>query len=238
MHRLAKTFVERPDEVLKELVELAVELTGADSAGISLESGTDQEFYHWVASAGAYSEFLNALLPRYPSACGICLERGKPQSFRVHPRFFELLGVSAPSVTDGLLLPWRADGTEGTIFVMAHGRTEAFDIEDCKLMEALANSAALAIRQSRLRRLELEQERTHAARGMAHDLAHEVNNPLQGITNQLYLAEQSDNEGERRMASQLLPEFDRLNSVTRRHLGVPTWEHSQLRSTPDSPDQR
>jgi hypothetical protein len=75
---------------LQELVNAAVELCGADSAGISLEKTdrTETEFYHWVATADQYSEFPNALLPRYPSACGVCLERGRPQLFRVGLRFF------------------------------------------------------------------------------------------------------------------------------------------------------
>jgi hypothetical protein len=50
MERLARAFVEKPDTVLQELVNVAVELCGADSAGISLEQdqGTDSNFYHWV----------------------------------------------------------------------------------------------------------------------------------------------------------------------------------------------
>jgi hypothetical protein len=85
MERLARAFVERPDTILQELVNAAVELCGADSAGISIEKegGSDTDFYHWVATAGQYSSFLNAVLPRYPSACGLCLERGQPQHFRV-----------------------------------------------------------------------------------------------------------------------------------------------------------
>src|ERR1700727_716546 len=69
MQRLARAFVDNPDTILQELVNAAVELCGADSAGISIEKegGTDKEFYHWVATAGQYSDFLNAILPRYPS---------------------------------------------------------------------------------------------------------------------------------------------------------------------------
>ena len=72
MQRLAHAFVESPETILQELVNAAVLLCGADSAGISLEKDgrTDEDFYHWVATAGAYSGFLDASLPRYPSACG------------------------------------------------------------------------------------------------------------------------------------------------------------------------
>jgi hypothetical protein len=111
MNRLARVFVESPTNILQQLVAAAVDLCGADSAGISIEQkdGTDDNFYHWVATAGQYSRFLDAKLPRYPSACGLTLERGRPQIFRVTQRFFDLMGVEAPTVTDGILLPWHAE---------------------------------------------------------------------------------------------------------------------------------
>jgi hypothetical protein len=110
--RLTHSFVNSPDTILQELVNAAVELCGADSAGISLETEEKSEanYYHWVATAGQYNGFMNAVLPRYPSACGICLERGKPQLFRVRQRFFDIMGIEAPLVTDGILLPWQVEG--------------------------------------------------------------------------------------------------------------------------------
>jgi hypothetical protein len=67
MRRIAHAFVENPETILQELVNAAVELCGADSAGISIakEDRTEKEFYHWVATAGQYSGFLHAILPRY-----------------------------------------------------------------------------------------------------------------------------------------------------------------------------
>ena len=140
LQSLGRAFVEKPETILQELVKAAVDVCGADSSGISIEreDRTDKDFYHWVATAGDYSGFLNAILPRYPSACGVCLERGRPQLFRVSKRFFDILGVEAPLVTDGILLPWEVDGLRGTIFVMAHGRDEAFDTGDVRIMEMLA----------------------------------------------------------------------------------------------------
>lgn len=230
MRRLAEAFVERPETILQELVEIAIELTGADSAAISLvrEDGTDDQFYRWVASAGVYSGFMNAMLPRYPSACGICLERGRPQLIRVLPRFFEILGVQAPPVTDGLLLPWRVDETQGTIFVMAHERLEAFDVEDCRMMETLADFAALAVRQQRQHELKLEQERSNTAIKMANDLAHQINNPLQVILNQLFLASQGEDPGARRIASALMADFDRLNNVAKQLLELPNLPNKRV----------
>ena len=54
LHRIALASVERPDTMLQELVNAAVRLCGADSAGISIEreDKTEQNFYHWIATAG------------------------------------------------------------------------------------------------------------------------------------------------------------------------------------------
>ncbi len=189
LQRLSRALIESPDTILQELVNAAVDLCGADSAGISLEKedGSDQEFYHWIATAGDYSGFLNAILPREPSACGLCLERGHAQHFTVSKKFFDILGVEAPLVTDGILLPWKAEDTRGTIFVMAHGRTEAFDEQDARLMTMLADFAAMGYRQQKQQARLVVQERAAAAAQMANRLAHEINNPLQSMTNAAFL---------------------------------------------------
>jgi hypothetical protein len=224
LQRLAHAFIENPETVLQELVNAAVALCGADSAGISIEreDGTDKDFYHWVATAGAYSGFLNAILPRYPSACGVCLQRGRPQLFRVSQRFFEILGVEAPLVTDGILLPWQTEGTRGTIFVMAHGRDEAFDGGDTRMMQMLADFAALGFRQQRQQKRLIEQERAAAAASMANELAHKINNPLQGITNVIYLAARSETNPElRALATDLGSDIKKLSALVQQLLALP-----------------
>jgi hypothetical protein len=224
MRRIARAFVENPETILKELVNAAVELCGADSAGISIEKedGTDEEFYHWVATAGEYSGFLDAVLPRFPSACGICLERGQPQQFRVSDRFFDLLGVEAPLVTDGILLPWHQDETRGTIFIMAHGRTEAFDQHDCRVMQVLADFAVMGIRQQQQQAMLLDKARAAAAAAMANDLAHKINNPLQGLTNILYLAAEGHNgEDARSVGQHALGDLGKLSGLVQKLLAVP-----------------
>ena len=139
---------------MQELVDTALLLCGADSAGISIEqdSRTDEDYYQWIATAGDYAGFRDAKLPRLPSACGICLDRGEPQLFRVSQRFFDILGVQAANVTDGILLPWELDDMRGTIFIMAHSRRDAFDSNDAQVMQSLANFAAAGIRQQRQRK--------------------------------------------------------------------------------------
>ena len=225
MRRLAHAFVESPDTILQELVNAAVELCGADSSGISIEreKKTDEEFYDWVATAGEYAGFVNATLPRSPSACGMCLERGRPQLFRMTQRFFDLIGIEAPRVTDGILLPWEVEQTRGTIWIMAHGRDEAFDGNDLRMMQVLANFAAMGVRQQRQQKLLMERTIHAAAAGMANELAHRINNPLQSITNLVYLAGAGEVPGDAKtLAEELAEPVQRLSALAAKLLSLPT----------------
>lgn len=224
LHQIAGTFVQNPETILQELVNAAVRLCGADSAGISIEreDKTDEAFYHWVAIAGEYSPFLNAVLPRTPSACSVSLERGTPQLFRVSERFFDILGVEAAPVRDGILLPWEVEEMRGTIFVISHLRDEAFDIEDLHIMQVLARFAAMGIRQQRQQEKLRSQAAAAAAISMANDLAHQINNPLQSLTNILYIAKESHGVGdESTLALKLEDDFERLTTVAKRLLELP-----------------
>jgi GAF domain-containing protein len=88
-----------------------------------------------------------------------------------------IMGITAPLVTDGILLPWQVDETRGTIFVMAHGRTEAFDQNDQRMMQMLADFAAMAVRHRKQQQKLMEQAAATAAADMANQLAHRINNP-------------------------------------------------------------
>jgi hypothetical protein len=217
-----------PETILQELVNAAVDLCGADSAGISIEKkdGSDQQFYHWIATAGVYSGFVNAILPRDPSACGLCLERGHPQHFTVSKKFFDILGIEAPLVTDGILLPCKTEDTRGTIFVMAHGRTEAFDQSDARIMTMLADFAAMGYRQQKQQTRLIAQERAMAAAQMANHLAHEINNPLQSMTNIAYLLEKDAADQDSRIrAGELSNDIGRLSGLVKALLSLPLQTH-------------
>ena len=230
LQRLSRALLEKPDTILQELVNAAVDLCGADSAGISIEidGGSDQNFYHWIATAGDYSNFMDAILPRSPSACGVCLERGGPQHFTVAKKFFDILGVEAPLVTDGILLPWKTEETRGTIFVMAHGRPEAFDAGDARLMTMLADFAAMGYRQQRLQAQLMSQARAAAAAQMAHQLAHEINNPLQSMTNVAFLVADGGPEQDSKALGRLLSDdIGRLSGLVSKLLSLPIAERGK-----------
>lgn len=223
LQRIAHTFADSTDNILDELVNTALTLCDADTAGISIEKPdrTESNFYEWVAVAGQYSSFLNATLPREPSACTICLGRGAPQVFTVGKPFFDTLGVVAPLVTDGLLLPWQANDTRGTIFIIAHGRTQAFDSEDVRVMNILADFAAMGVRQQHQHQSLLRQASAAAAASMANDLAHRINNPLQSLTNHVYLAANTASPGDaKKLAEELTHPLHRLTTLVKELLSL------------------
>lgn len=226
LRRLTHSFVESPDTILQELVDAAVDLCGADSAGISVEHpelNDDAHYWHWVATAGEYNGFMNAVLPRYPSACGICLERGRPQLFRVRQKFFDIMGINAPLVTDGILLPWQVEETRGTIFIMAHGRSEAFDKSDGQMMQVLADLAAMAARHHRQQYALLQQAKAAGAAAVANKLAHRINNPLQSLMNVAYLAaEGKSDQDAKALGRTISADLQRLSTAVTESLTPPT----------------
>ncbi len=223
LQRLARAFVEQPENLLQQLVETAIDICGAQSAGISIQKTDDngEIFYHWIATAGQYAGFLNAILPPFPSACSVCIERNSPQVFRVTKLFFEIMGIDAPVVTDGILMPWQVDDTHGTIWIMAHEEHRTFDSADSSILASLSDFAAMAVRQQRQQKLLLQQTSADAAADMANSLAHKINNPLQSLTNLVYLATQAtDTASVAALAQQMSGHLDRLSSLVKNQLSL------------------
>jgi signal transduction histidine kinase len=222
MQRLAQAFARSADDVLQQLVDLAVELCHADSAGISVVrvDGSAESYYEWVATAGRFHPFLNAILPQYPSACGVALDRNRPQHFRVDQRFFSLLGVTADPVLDGLLFPWKVGDTHGTIFITSSISATQFDSQDARVMQILADFAATALRQQQQQHVILQHAGDVGARAMANVLAHQINNPLQSLTNSLFLLQDSPHAESAAQASMALEELERLSSLVKELLTV------------------
>lgn len=190
LHRLAHVFAERPEDVPQKLVEIAVEFCGADSAGISQEgtSASGEPVFRWVAIAGSFAQYINGVTPRFFSPCGTCLDSGRPQLYRLTQPYYDFLGVTAEPITDGILIPWMSEQVRGTIWAVSHRSYEAFDLEDYKLLRSLADFALIALRHQYQEKELLRQAKDKASAARANKLAHRINNPLQSLTNALYLA--------------------------------------------------
>ena len=60
------------------------------------------------------------------------------------------MNIEAEIVTDGLLIPWQAEGARGTFWVISHDREKVFDKDDCRMLVLLANVAAMGVGYLRL----------------------------------------------------------------------------------------
>src|ERR1700727_2656539 len=80
--QFAEILTGNEESVLQELVNAAVNLCGADSAGVSLEEPGNGTF-RWVAVAGSFAPYLHGRTPRGFSPCGTCLDTERPQLYRV-----------------------------------------------------------------------------------------------------------------------------------------------------------
>lgn len=225
LHRLAQLFAASPSKILRGLVEQSVTVCSADSAGISLEEiqPNGDVHFRWVATAGTYSPYLDALLPAKCSPCEVCLRRKQAQIFTVSPSYLDAIGIDAPPVTDGLLIPWQVDGIRGTLWVVCHHRSDYFDAEDVRLLQGLAYFAAIAVRNQGQQRKTFDKAVAEASAGTARELAHHINNPLQTLMNTVFLAGKNSPEAQL-FAAQVSPELLRLTTLVQELLNIPQSE--------------
>jgi signal transduction histidine kinase len=221
IRRLADVFAQRSERILQELVEVSIDMCGADSAGLTLEEtlSNGETQFRWIAAAGKYADFLDAVLPRFYSRCGTCLDRGQPQLFRVPKPYLDLIGVEAAPVTDGILVPWQVDDTRGTIWVLAHGAYQRFDREDYRMLRSLSDFAAIAVRNQRQQAILLTKTAATAAAAMGNDLAHQINNPLQKLMQTVYLVGQGGAKVDT-FAQQAMDDLIKLSELVRQLLDL------------------
>jgi hypothetical protein len=76
---LAARMADQPEEVLPRFVDLALEMTGGVSAGLSLyEEEPAPGVFRWQYLRGELAPFNGATTPRDFSPCGITLDRNAP----------------------------------------------------------------------------------------------------------------------------------------------------------------
>jgi signal transduction histidine kinase len=132
------------------------------------------------------------------------------------------MGIEAPIVTDGMLLPWQVEDVRGTFWIMSHEKPEAFDAEDLRVMQALADFASMAVMHQRKQAAMIRQGSAAAAAKMANDLAHEINNPLQSLMNLVYVASDGDSGGDAKaLADELSDHILRLSLLVGKLLQLP-----------------
>ena len=141
--RLAQEMSDHPANILQRLVEVALDLCGAGTAGLSLlESNHGEALFRWAAVAGAYTAYRNQTMPRYASPCGATIERKATLLISLPERAFPALRADPPAV-EALLVPFYFEGKPiGTVWVVAHDQDRQFDMEDQRIVMSLAQFAA------------------------------------------------------------------------------------------------
>ncbi|MFN6561327.1 MAG: ATP-binding protein [Nostoc sp. ChiSLP01] len=148
MQHLARQMARDSETLLQTLVEIALELCQAGTAGVSLLSTTPdgEEIFRWNVLAGTLAQYVGGSTPRNFSPCGVCLERGTPQLFSHPERYFTYFQAANTPIVEGLVLPLIADNHAlGTIWIMSHDENRHFDFEDVRIMTSLADFTATAL---------------------------------------------------------------------------------------------
>lgn len=139
---IARHMGDSPRTVLQKLAEVALEICRAGSAGVSLVSEENGDFY-WPAIAGAWTPHVGGGTPRNFGPCGVVLDRNAMQLFTHPERYFPYLVPISPPIAEALLTPFYVGGIAvGTVWVIAHDTLRKFDAEDLRLIESLGQFAA------------------------------------------------------------------------------------------------
>lgn len=203
LHAMAQALTESDTAMLQQLVDTALTLCAAGSAGISLHEPRDGQYsaFRWAAVAGRCADLAGQLIPTDESPGGVAIALSSPQLFVFPKRHFHCLAHVVPEVTEELVVP--VPGTPkpwGALWVMSHD-DHHFDSEHRRILKSLAafTCAALTIAQAKAdaeaRAREAEEARRAVAAAEAHKddfiatLGHELRNPLAPIDSALAAAQ-------------------------------------------------
>lgn len=154
LHTLARQMADQPATMLRQLVQMALDLCQAGTAGVSLLETTEtgEVILRWVCLAGELATHEQGSTPRHFSPCGTCIDRGTPQLYFYPEQYFTYFQQAKPTIVEGLVIPLLAQGQPlGTIWIVSHDEQRHFDAEDVRVMTSLADFTAAALCHSQAR---------------------------------------------------------------------------------------
>ncbi|MBV9443803.1 MAG: PAS domain S-box protein [Acidobacteriaceae bacterium] len=144
--KLVSALADSPRTILQTLAETILEVTRADSAGVSLLTTDDggKRFY-WPAIAGIWKPHMGGETPRNFGPCGDVLDRNCTLLFRhIEWRYTYFQPVTPPAV-ETLLVPFYVgQKAVGTIWALIHDDTRKFDAEHDRVMASVGKFASSA----------------------------------------------------------------------------------------------
>jgi two-component sensor histidine kinase len=175
---LAVQMVDHPADVLPHLVDLAIEICGSVSGGISLfEELPAPGVFRWHHLRGDLERFTGATTPRNFSPCGVTLDEANPVLVRRPERMYGWLADHDVSLPECLLVPLYVGGSapQGTLWIVSEGEGH-FDSGHARVMTELAAFAGIALRmlgtEERLNKALKQQEI------LTNEMGHRIKNLL------------------------------------------------------------
>lgn len=186
---LAGSLSDSPQAVFQTLVQKVLELTYAESAGISVaENNGDEPIFRWYATAGKFSRYIGGTMPRSFSPCGTVLERREALLMREPEQYYPFGQTLCNPIEEVLLVPfYRGDVPIGTVWAVVHTKDKHFDPEDRRLIENLSRFAAHAVKNIQDLKILAEATQSLAVESRLKTeflvtLSHELRSPLSAIT--------------------------------------------------------
>ena len=132
--QLAESLLGPADAAIQGVVEAAVKLCAAHSAGASLlEGASGEQYFRCVSAAGRYGATSLPLVPRARSVSHVTLESQTVQLFRHPSQAFNAFRALHPPIGEILLAPLILKGRAlGTLWVVRHDEAAHFNAEDAR----------------------------------------------------------------------------------------------------------
>ncbi|MET3667958.1 HWE histidine kinase domain-containing protein [Caulobacter sp. 1776] len=149
VQELAMRMADQPEQVLPRFVDLAMELTGGVSAGLSLyePDPPGPGVFRWRYLRGSLAAFEHATTPRESSPCGVTLDLNGPVLARHPERVYGWIDEAGIVVPEVLLVPLRFGGELpiGTLWIVSD-KEGWFDGGHARSMTELAAFVGIALR--------------------------------------------------------------------------------------------
>ena len=213
------------DSLLRRIIQVAVEIGGAEAASLLLYNEKKQELYFQSATNAADEPLMQEIVvPRQSVAGWVAINRQPAVVDDVHRdrRFFGKVEKALDFPTRSLLaVPLIARDKLIGVLELVNKLSGVFTDQDLDSMVVLGAQAAVAIQNARL----FQQS------DQISELVHELRTPLTSINTIAYLLERPEVTDEQRisMARTICEETRRLNELTTNFLDLSRLESGRIK---------
>jgi two-component sensor histidine kinase len=167
---IGSRMAEDPTGVLQRFVDLAMEIGGGVSSGISVLEDATPAFFRWQFLRGSLAAFEGATTPRNYSPCGMTLDADAPVLARHPERYYVWIADAGITVPEVLLVPLRRGSQLIATLWIVSDRIGHFNRGHADALMELAGfvSAALQVFRTEEQLKEALAEQEALAREMSH----------------------------------------------------------------------